>query len=53
MMHSKSFETQEVRGIGQKEARESRGFPIKWMEIMEDVFQMKGKECRDLERLKM
>ena len=28
MMHSKSFVMQEVRKIGQKEAGESRSFPI-------------------------
>ena len=28
MMHSKSFDMQEVREIGQREAGESRGFPI-------------------------
>ena len=53
MMHSNSFDTQEVRDIGRKEAGESRGFPILWMGIMEDVFQMEGKECEDQERLKM
>ena len=53
MMRSKSFETQEVREIGQKEAGESRGFPILCMGIMEDVFQIKGKECKVQERLKM
>ena len=53
MMRSKSFDTQEVRDIGRKEAGESRGFPILWMGIMEDVFQMEGKECEDQERLKM
>ena len=53
MMRSNSFDTQEVREIGQKEAGESRGFPILWMGIMEDVFQMEGKECEDQERLKM
>ena len=53
MMRSKSFEIQEVRGIGRKEAGESRGFPILCMGIMEDVFQMEGKECEDQERLKM
>ena len=36
-----------MRKIGRKEAGESRGFPILWMEIMEDVFHMKGKECKD------
>ena len=40
MMRSNSFDTQEVREIGRKEAGESRGFPILCMGIMEDVFQM-------------
>ena len=53
MMHSKSFEMQEMTEIGQEEAGEWRGFPILQMRIMEDVFQMEGKECRDQERLKM
>ena len=53
MMRSKSFDTQEVREIGRKEAGESRGFLILLMEIMEDVFQMEGKECKVQERLKM
>ena len=53
MMRSNSFETQEVREIGRKEAGESRGFPILCMGTMEDVFQMEGKECEDQERLKM
>ena len=53
MMRSKSSETQEVREIGWKEAGESRGFPILCMGIIEDVFQMEGKECEDQERLKM
>ena len=53
MMRSKSFETQEVREIGRKEARESRGFPILCMGLMEGVFQMEGKECKDQEGLKM
>ena len=53
MMHSNSFDTQEVREISWKEAEESRGFPILCMGIMEDVFQMEGKECEDQERLKM
>ena len=53
MMRSNSFDTQEVREIGRKEAGESRGFPILWMGIIEDVFQMEGKECKDQERLKM
>ena len=53
MMRSKSFETQEVREIGRKEAGEWRGFPILWMGIIEDVFQMEGKECEDQDRLKI
>ena len=53
MMRSNSFDTQEVREIGRKEAGESRGFPILWMGIIEDVFQMEGKECENQERLKM
>ena len=53
MMRSKSFDTQEVREIGRKEAGESRGFPILWMEIMEDVFQMEEKEYKIQERLKI
>ena len=52
-MRSNSLEMQEVRDIGRKEAGESRGFPILWMEIIEEVFQMEGKECEDQERLKM
>ena len=43
MMRSKSFDTQEVREIGQKEAGESRGFPIVCMGIIGEVFQMEGK----------
>ena len=42
MMRSKSFETQEVKKIGRKEAGESRGFPILWMGIIGDVFQIEG-----------
>ena len=53
MMRLKSFETQKVREISRKEAGESRGFPILWMGIIEDVFQMEGKECEDQERLKV
>ena len=53
MMRSNSFDTQEVREIGRKEAGETRGFPILWMGIIEDVFQMEGNECKDQERLKM
>ena len=53
MMCSKSFEMQEVRKIGRKEAEESRGFPILCMGIIENVFQMEGKQCEVQERLKM
>ena len=53
MMRSNSFDAQEVREIGRNEAGESRGFPILCMGIIEDVFQMEGKECEDQERLKM
>ena len=53
MMRSKSFDTQEVREIGRKEAGEPRGFPILCMEIIEDVFQMEENECEVQERLKM
>ena len=53
MMRSKSFDTQEVREIGQKEAGEARGFPILCMGIIEDVLQMEEKECEVQERLKM
>ena len=53
IMRSKSFKTQEVREIDLKEAGESRGFPILRMGIIEDVFQMEGKKCKNQERLKM
>ena len=53
IMRSNSFDTQEVRETGRKEARESKGFPILCRGIMKDVFQMEGKECKDQERLKM
>ena len=38
---------------GRKEAGESRSFPMLWMVIILDGFQIKGKECNDQERLKM
>ena len=53
MMRSNSFDKQEVREIGWKEAGESRGFPILCMGIIEDVLQMEGKECEHQEKLKM
>ena len=46
MMSSKSFDTYEVKKIGRKKAEESRGFPILWMGVIENVFQMEGKECK-------
>ena len=52
-MPSKSFDTQEVREIGLKEAGESKNFPILYMGIIENVFQLEGKECEDQKRLKM
>ena len=52
IMRSNSFDTKEVREIGRKEAGESRGFPMLCMGIIEDVYQMEGKECEDQERLK-
>ena len=52
-MRSNSFDMQEVREIGRKKAGESRGFPISCMGIIEDVFQMEGKECKVRKRLKM
>ena len=49
MMHSKSFHTQKVKELGRKKAGESRGFLILCVGIIEDVFQMEGKECEDQE----
>ena len=40
MMRSKSFETQEVREIGRKKARQSRGFP------MEDLAAISAREIK-------
>ena len=53
MMRSKSFDTQEVRGIVLKEAEEFKGVPISWMEIIEDAFQMERKNCKNHERVKI
>ena len=53
VMRSKSFEMQEMREIGRKEAEESRGFPILWTGIIEDIFEMEEKECKEHERLKV
>ena len=52
-MRSNSFETLEVKEIGGKEAGESIDFPILWMGVIEDVFQMEGKEYKDQEKFKM
>ena len=52
IMRSNSFEKQDVREIGWKVAGESRGFPILWMGIIEDIFEIEGKECEVKERLK-
>ena len=52
-MRSNSFDTQEMRELGRKEAGESRRFSILCMGIMEDDFQIERKECEDQERLKM
>ena len=46
MMRSNSFDTQEVREIGRKEAGESRGFPISCIGIMEDFFQMEERNAK-------
>ena len=46
MTCSKTFETQEVREIGEKEAGESRGFPILWMGIIEEVFQTEKRSVK-------
>ena len=53
IMRLNNFDTQEVKKIGRKEAGESRGFPILFMGIIEDIFQVEGKECKALERLKI
>ena len=41
-----------MKEIGQKEAGESRGFPILWMGMIEDVFHMEGKKSKDQETSK-
>ena len=46
MMRSNSFDTQEVREIGRKKAGKSRDFPILWMGIIEDIFQMEGRNAK-------
>ena len=52
-MRSISFDMQDVREIGPEEAGERKGFPILWMGIMREVFQMEGKECKVQVRLNM
>ena len=51
-MRSNSFEMQEVRVIGQKEAGESRGFPIFCTETAKEDSRMEGKEYKKQETLK-
>ena len=53
MMRLNSLETQEVRETSWKEAGESRGFPILWIGILKDVFQIEEKYCKHQEKLKM
>ena len=53
VMRLNSYNTEEVRETDRKKAGESISFPVLWMGIMEDVFQMEGKECKVQERLKM
>ena len=42
-----------MREIAQIEAGELKGFPILYIELIEDVFQMEDKESENQERLKM
>ena len=49
-----------VKEIGRKEAEDSRetssvipNCNMLWIGIIEDVFQMDGKECKDQEKFKM
>ena len=42
-----------MREIHWKEAGKLRSFDKLWMGILEDVFQMEGKECKDYKRSKM
>ena len=51
MMRSNSFDT--LERDSRKEAGKLRGFTILWMGIIEDVFQIEGKECKIQEKLKM
>ena len=44
MMRSESFVTQEVRMLGQKKTGDLIDFPMLWMGITEDVFQIDRKE---------
>ena len=53
MMHLISFDMQEVKEIGRKEAGKLRGFLILWMGIIEEVFQMEGKKCRVQKKFKL
>ena len=53
MMRLKCFETQEMKEIDRKKAGWSKGFSILWVGIIENIFQMKGKESKDHKRLKL
>ena len=46
-MRSKSIKMQKVRELGQKKAGNPKALLILWMRIVEDVFQIEGKECKD------
>ena len=46
MIRSKSFNTQKVREIDWKEAKESRGFPISWMGIIETSSRWKERNAK-------
>ena len=52
-MRSKSFATQEMREIGRKQAKVSKGFPILRMQITEGVFPMAEKKSKDQEKLQL
>ena len=51
MVCSKSFEMKELREIGQKKADQLRNFLMLWIGIIDEGFQMEGKECKAQERL--
>ena len=53
IINLKSFEMQKVKEMGWKKPMELRGFPILWVRILQEIFQVEGKECKDQETLKM